>query len=174
MSRFELALSGSSKIVDLEAIYDPKTKIESYLCKVDGETKTLCILKRDGNFLIISIDHKVYSIRETKRTFQDMQFLVNGRLVAFKIAKSLSGEKNTGSGMASMKEVITSNFPAKVIALKVSKGSPLKEGEILLILEAMKMEAQIKAPRDCSVAEIFVHEGQMVSKGAKLALLKFT
>jgi len=42
-----------------------------------------------------------------------------------------------------------------------------------MILEAMKMEAQIKVPNDCVVKEILVKEGQMVEKGKILARLGF-
>lgn len=57
---------------------------------------------------------------------------------------------------------ITSPMPSKVIRLAVKEGASLKKGDLILILEAMKMEHQIKAKKDCQIKKLFVQEGQQV------------
>lgn len=69
---------------------------------------------------------------------------------------------------AAEEEVIFAPFPAKVLSIKVKRGDMVKKGQILLTLEAMKMETEISAPRDGKVREIFVKEGEMVDTDSRL------
>ena len=62
-------------------------------------------------------------------------------------------------------------MPGKVIDLKVKKGSKVKSGETLVILEAMKMEHSIKATEDGVVSELFIASNDQVENGALLMVL---
>lgn len=66
---------------------------------------------------------------------------------------------------------VSSPMPGKIISLKASVGQTLKKGEVILILEAMKMENEIVAPQDGTVASINVTAGQSVDAGTLLATL---
>jgi len=70
-----------------------------------------------------------------------------------------------------IKGAISSPMPGKVVALKVSPGDKVRKGDVLLIIEAMKMENEIRAPRDGVVKEVFVSEGSSVSTGQPLLTL---
>jgi pyruvate carboxylase subunit B len=54
-------------------------------------------------------------------------------------------------------------MPGKVVSLKVSEGDKVKKGDVLLIVEAMKMENEIHSPIDGMVAEVYVKEGDQVN-----------
>ena len=62
-------------------------------------------------------------------------------------------------------------MPGKVIDLKVKKGSKVKSGETLVILEAMKMEHSIKATEDGVISELFIASNDQVENGALLMVL---
>ncbi len=59
-------------------------------------------------------------------------------------------------------------MPGKVLTVEVSPGESVVAGQVLLVVEAMKMEHAIRAPRDGVVAEIVAGEGEMVSPGTPL------
>ncbi|MHA1575148.1 MAG: biotin/lipoyl-containing protein [Alphaproteobacteria bacterium] len=59
---------------------------------------------------------------------------------------------------------IMSPMPGKIIKIKVSTGETVKKGDVVLILEAMKMEQEIKAPSDGAISQINVSEGDTVKK----------
>ncbi len=59
-------------------------------------------------------------------------------------------------------------MPGKVVKIAMSAGTPVAEGEGVLILEAMKMENEIKSPVEGILTEISVTEGQTVESGALL------
>lgn len=66
---------------------------------------------------------------------------------------------------------INSPMPGKIISVKANIGQSIKKGEVVLILEAMKMENEIVASQDGTVASINVSAGQTVEAGDLLATL---
>lgn len=66
---------------------------------------------------------------------------------------------------------VNAPMPGKILNIKVSAGAAVKKGEVLLILEAMKMENEIVAPEDGTVASINVAVGDAVEAGVVLATL---
>jgi acetyl/propionyl-CoA carboxylase alpha subunit len=67
---------------------------------------------------------------------------------------------------------LTAPMPGSVISTSVKVGDQVEKGQILLILEAMKMEHQIAAPRDGVVKEVHVSQGEQVTNGALLVVLE--
>ncbi len=69
-------------------------------------------------------------------------------------------------------EVVASPMPGVILNVKVTQGQAVKKGEILVILEAMKMENEIVAPRDATVAQVVTSKGSNVDTGAPLVVLQ--
>ena len=68
-------------------------------------------------------------------------------------------------------EQVKAPMPGNVLDVKVSVGQQVKKGDVLLILEAMKMENEINAPKDGTVAQVTVTKGATVDSGAVLVVL---
>lgn len=66
---------------------------------------------------------------------------------------------------------VSAPMPGKILAVKASAGQAVKKGDVLLVLEAMKMENEIVAPQDGTVASINVAVGDSVEAGATIATL---
>ena len=66
---------------------------------------------------------------------------------------------------------IESPMPGTILDVKVSVGASVKKGDILMILEAMKMENEIIAPQDGTVAQVNVQKGASVNSGDVLCVL---
>ena len=62
-------------------------------------------------------------------------------------------------------------MPGKILAVKANVGDSVKKGQVILILEAMKMENEIVAPQDGTIASINVNKGDSVEAGQTLASL---
>ena len=67
---------------------------------------------------------------------------------------------------------LTAPMPGKIIALNVDAGASVKRGDVLLVMEAMKMEHSILAPADGTVTELFFAVGDQVPEGAELAAME--
>lgn len=66
---------------------------------------------------------------------------------------------------------VNSPMPGKILAVKTTAGKSVKKGEVLLVLEAMKMENEIVAPSDGTVASVNVAVGAAVEAGEVLVTL---
>ena len=67
--------------------------------------------------------------------------------------------------------VVTAPMPGKILAVKANAGQAVKKGDVIMVLEAMKMENDIVAPQDGTVASINAAVGDSVEAGATLATL---
>ena len=74
--------------------------------------------------------------------------------------------KNTSGG-----EKVTAPLPGSVWKLKTAVGNSVKAGDVLLILEAMKMENEIQSPVDGVISEVSVKEGASVDTGQLLVVI---
>lgn len=66
---------------------------------------------------------------------------------------------------------VTSPMPGKIVAIKANVGDTVKKGDVVVVLEAMKMENEIGATEDGVIASVNVANGDMVESGAVLFTL---
>ena len=68
-------------------------------------------------------------------------------------------------------ESVTAPMPGNILKVAVSAGQSVKEGDLLVVLEAMKMENEIFAPKAGTVAQVLVSKGSTVDTGATMVVL---
>ncbi len=68
-------------------------------------------------------------------------------------------------------EAVCAPMPGNILKVNVTAGQAVKEGDVLVILEAMKMENEIMAPKNGTVAQVLVQKGSNVDTGATLVVL---
>ena len=68
-------------------------------------------------------------------------------------------------------KTVTAPMPGNILNVNVTAGQAVKKGDVLMILEAMKMENEILAPADCTVATVNATAGTTVDAGAVLCTL---
>ncbi len=68
-------------------------------------------------------------------------------------------------------EKVAAPMPGTIVSVNVSEGQSVKKGDVLVVLEAMKMENEIKAPRDGSISSVAVSKGASVDTGATLVTI---
>ena len=69
-------------------------------------------------------------------------------------------------------EQVTSPMPGTILDVKVAQGAAVKKGDVLMILEAMKMENEIMCPCDGKVASIHASKGTAVESGTLLCVIQ--
>jgi biotin carboxyl carrier protein len=70
-------------------------------------------------------------------------------------------------------EIIEAPLPGKIVGVNVTVGNTVREGGVICIIEAMKMENPIVAPMKGSVTEVAVSPGQTVKTGQKIAVIEY-
>ena len=91
---------------------------------------------------------------------------VNGKRVDYSIAESTAGK--LGAPAQADGKIISAELAGQVLRLPVSEGDTVEEGDVLVVLEALKMEIEVKAPCAGSVTNIFVSGDQTVAAGDAL------
>ena len=66
---------------------------------------------------------------------------------------------------------VNAPMQGKIVSVKASVGQAVKKGDVILILEAMKMENEVVAPQDGTIASINVSDGDKVEAGSVIATL---
>ena len=136
--------------------------VERDAATLDGRRRAFEAVERDGRLAAIRIggrEHPVVTAAEGSRIF----VWCDGAAWAFeRVSATRAGTpKDPGGDLASP-------MPGRVRRVLVAEGQGVSRGEVLLVLEAMKMEHAIRAPRDGAV-RLRVAEGDLVDAGVELA-----
>ena len=106
------------------------------------------------------------------------KIVVNGKAYEVEIEEidaapgtSTAKEASQAPKISSGGERITAPLPGTVLKLHAATGNRVKAGDVLLILEAMKMENEIQSPFDGVVSEVSVKEGTSVDTGELLVVI---
>ena len=92
-------------------------------------------------------------------------------------AYEVTVEEGAGSGAAPVASgavgavKVNAPMPGKILAVKANAGQAVKKGDVIIVLEAMKMENDIVAPQDGTIASVSCAVGDSVEAGALLASL---
>ena len=114
----------------------------------------------------ITVNGTVYDVTVEEGTGSAAPAAASAPKAAPKAAKPAAA-KSAGAGSVK----VNAPMPGKILSVKASVGQAVKKGDVLLILEAMKMENEVVAPEDGTEASIDVAAGDSVEAGAVLATL---
>ena len=95
--------------------------------------------------------------------------VVNGK--TYNIAVKTGIEASAASSNSGDGEEVKAGLPGNVLRIEVSEGSEVAEGDVLLVMEAMKMETEVKAPKAGTVQSILVSQGDKVVTGQGLVTI---
>jgi biotin carboxyl carrier protein len=155
-----------------------------YITTIDGRQFTVEIIDEkhvsvDGNIYEIDFEsvagQPVFSLIVDGRShesyiYQDddnWQVLIRGRLypVTVEDERERRLRAAAGGGVVETGEFhLRAPMPGLVVTIPVEEGQPVKKGQVILILESMKMQNELKAPRDGTIGRIRVRAGETVEQ----------
>ena len=99
---------------------------------------------------------------------------VEGQTFSIQIpdAAPVSKKKRSGGGKKKKSGTVSANIPGKVVTVEVSVGDEVAEGQVILILEAMKMQNEIQAPVSGTVVSVQCEEGQAIEANIPLVVIE--
>jgi len=123
----------------------------------------------------IILNGQTYNVELVEENKGVKKIYINNVLIDFEVKTDLEHKLDTMGIVAAdnikVSEVLAP-MPGKIIDILVEDDQTISQGEVVLILEAMKMENGIKIEFDAEIKEVLVKKGDTVEKGEKLVLLK--
>ena len=123
----------------------------------------------------VTVDGEEFEV-DIERDGETWKVRVGGREFSIQVDEGVSNEvtrRSTGRGKRRNRSgTISSSIPGKVVSLHAAVGDRVKEGEVLLILEAMKMQNEIQAPIQGTVSEVNCESGDSVEANVPLVIIE--
>jgi biotin carboxyl carrier protein len=148
---------------------------EKVFAEIDGRKYELEVSEPEPNVYLLKNAGKIYEIFVSPRQNLTSPFRVKVKNSEFEInlfdSKRLRGAgagAEHGDGAAEIKTAM----PGKVVRVLTEQGAEIKQGEAVIVVEAMKMQNEMKSPKDGIVKEIRFAEGSTVNAGDILAIIE--
>lgn len=168
--RYFTKLQGQKEAVpvDIEPLGDNRYKLT-----LNGETHLVDALTLPHGAVTMLVDGHSYGV-EFEENGDEVGVLVRGQVTRVDVADERRLRLRAGSVgfSAEGKQLIAAPMPGKVVKVLVKVGDEVKQGQGLVVVEAMKMENELKSPKDGKVVELFAKEGTAVENNAKLVVVE--
>jgi biotin carboxyl carrier protein len=125
---------------------------------------------------IVETEPGVFSILADGQSYEARvsanEISIAGKRFSFEIEDPRQWKRSTHSASAHGRASITAAMPGKIVRVSVAVGDEVVAGQALLVIEAMKMQNELKSPRDGRVTAIEVKENDSVNAGAVLMTIE--
>jgi len=162
---YEIAIDGKQYRLDLDQIDGRWT------CSVDGHDVEVDAVLARPNVLSLRIGNKAYEVK-CERVSSEIHVWVGSQRFAAEVRdpRSLRGRVRAADDHGPKK--LTAPMPGKVVRILVGQGNEVEAGAGVLVVEAMKMQNEVKSPKKGAIQKILVTEGAAVNAGDVLAIVE--
>lgn len=145
--------------------------------KINNSDFTLDIIKNDRNSYHILYKHKSFNINIISVDTEEKTVLlkINNTSFTVKLTEEIDlllKKMGIKSKSKQLKKELKAPMPGLIVNIPVKKGDKIKQGETLLVLEAMKMENNLKAEHDVTIKDIQAEKGNSVEKNEVLIVFE--
>jgi len=142
---------------------------------INDKENNYSLSKLNNNSYELFVDNKSYLITAKKNGSAEFIITLQGQVIETKVLSALQEKAAALMETTTAKHSITvvkSPMPGMILKIKKKVGEEVMQGDSLLILEAMKMENDIRSPVSGKIKEIKVKEAQAVEKGIPLFIIE--
>lgn len=164
------------KIEDIEGTFDGQILKNlgnnDYLIKIGTQEHHLKILSMDSRGIEFILDQKYHKAKYLEVATSQMHLVIDGTPIKVNMNSKFDAivYKNSGGGGSADAQVsLRSQIPGKVVSINVNEGDNVKKGDVVCVLESMKMQVSVKSHKDGVVKKIKIKGGGSVAKNDVLA-----
>lgn len=147
----------------------------SVIVNIGGKQQTLRLLKSGSGEFEFMLDNTFHHAKVLSSTSAEVKMLLDGLPITLKKHSKLTEvlEKASALGGAGGSDRnLASQIPGRVVNISAKAGEQVKKGDVIVVLESMKMQVAVKAHKDGSVKEIKVKQGAVVARNDVLAVIE--
>jgi len=151
------------------------TEDNSVLVKIGGKQHSLRLLKTGTNEFEFMLDNTFHHAKIMQTGSAEIKLVLDGQPLTVKKHSKLTEvlEKASALGGAGGGDRnLASQIPGRVVNIVAKAGSEVKKGDVIVVLESMKMQVAVKAHKDGSLKEIKVRQGASVARNDVLAVIE--
>ena len=134
--------------------------MKEYKFKIGGKEYNVTVNPKEGKFFDVTVNGATYEVEAENAPAAAPAPVAAAAPVQAAPAAAAPAAKPAGAG-----EKVPSPLPGVIIEISVKEGQQVKQGQKVVVLEAMKMENEIPAPKDGTITEIHVHKGDSLQEG---------
>jgi biotin carboxyl carrier protein len=167
---YDIIIDGKNHRLELS-----RAKVNSaeglWSCRLDGHDVAIDAVLTRPDILSLRVGNLAYEVK-SERVAGEWHLWVGSSRFAVEVRdpRSLRGRTRAGDDHGPRK--ITASMPGKVVRLLVLEGEQVEPGQGVAVVEAMKMQNEIKSPKKGTVQKILVKEGAAVNAGDILAIVE--
>ncbi len=164
--QYEVIIDGKSHRVELTRAG------EGWKCRLDGREIAMDAVLTRPDVLSILVDGKSYEIKR-ERTPSDTHMVVGSTRYTAEVRDPRSlRNRRAHAGFGEGPQKLVAPMPGKIVRVLVPEKSPVAAGQGVLVIEAMKMQNELKSPKQGVVQQILAREGAAVGAGEVLAIVE--
>ncbi len=162
---YEIAIDGKSYRLELHQAEG------KWSCRLDGREMEVDAVLARPNVLSLRIGNLAYEVK-CERVGSDTHILVGSQRFAPEVRdpRSLRGRARAGDEQGPKR--LMAPMPGKVVRVLLSAGAEVEAGTGVIVVEAMKMQNEVKSPKKGTLQKILVSEGAAVNAGDVLAIVE--
>ncbi len=145
-----------------------------YEVTIGGKTSRVDAFRHDDETMSLLVDTASYSVTLDQRGTAIRVRLRPNQQFTIEVLdeRRLRMRRVAGKATLQGRQTVTAAMPGRVAKVLAKVGDAVREGQGLVVIEAMKMENEIRSPKDGKVVEIHVSEGQAIEANAKLVAVE--
>ncbi len=164
--QYEVTIDGKAYRVEL------KPTAHGWNCRLDGQEVAVDAVLTRPDVLSMLIGGKAYEIKR-ERTPTDIHMVVGSTRYSAEVRDPRSlRSRRAHAGFGEGPQKLVAPMPGKIVRLLVAEKSEVQAGQGVLVIEAMKMQNELKSPKKGTVQQILTKEGAAVSAGEVLAIVE--
>ena len=162
---YEIAIDGKSYQLDLSQAEG------RWSCRVDGREVAVDAVLARPNVLSLRLGNKAFEVK-CERVARDVHIWVGSQRFAVDVRDPRSLRSRARAADDHGPKRLTAPMPGKVVRILLTQGTEVEAGAGVLVVEAMKMQNEVKSPKKGTIQKILVSEGAAVNAGDLLAIVE--
>ena len=164
---YEVMIDGTPHRVELQQ------EGQQWHCRVDGQEITVDAVFTDRDVLSMLVNNRAHEIKREYSTLGDTHIIIGSERFDAEVRDPRSlRSRRAAAGLGEGPQKIVAPMPGKVIRLMVAEKDEVEAGQGIVVVEAMKMQNEIKSPKKGVVQKILVTEGSNVNPGDSMAVVE--